>query len=112
MKQHISLFNYWNWIQVLRYLSSRSKHERLSFRKPIEKSNVLLKTYTDERMKVNGELPVEVRCGEQCEQFSLVVVAGDGPSLFGRNWLQHIQLDWKSIKAVTNARQTWEALNK
>ena len=46
---------------------------------------------------------MEVRYGEQCEQLSLVVVAGDGPSLFGRNWLQHIQLDRKSIKAVTNA---------
>jgi len=39
----------------------------------LEKSNVLLKTYTDEQ-KVNGELPMEVCYGEQCEQLSFVVV--------------------------------------
>ena len=25
---------------------------------------------------------------------------GDGPCLQGRDWLEHIQLDWASIKAV------------
>ena len=27
-------------------------------------------------------------------------VAGQGPSLFGLNWLEHITLDWRSIKVV------------
>lgn len=40
----------------------------------LEKSNVLLKTYTDEQKKMNGELPMEVCYGEQCEQLSFVVV--------------------------------------
>ena len=30
-----------------------------------------------------------------------MIVAGDGPSLFGRNWLDYVQLGWKSIRAVT-----------
>ena len=28
------------------------------------------------------------------------MVKGDGPCLLGRDWLEHIQLDWASIKAV------------
>ena len=31
----------------------------------------------------------------------LIVVEGNGPGLFGRNWLQHICLDWKSLGVVT-----------
>ena len=33
----------------------------------------------------------------------LVVVAGERPTLFGRNWLQLIQLDWNGIQYVTTA---------
>ena len=30
-------------------------------------------------------------------------MAGEGPTLFGRNWLQLIQLDWKDIQYMTTA---------
>ena len=30
----------------------------------------------------------------------LVVVKGGGSSLFGRNWLGRVQLDWTSIKSI------------
>ena len=29
-------------------------------------------------------------------------MAGNGPSLLGRNWLEHIHLNWREIKAVSN----------
>ena len=32
------------------------------------------------------------------------MIAGDGPSLFGRNWLNHITLDWRNVFAVRNTR--------
>ena len=35
----------------------------------------------------------------------IVVVAGSGPSLFGRNWLKAIKLDWKEIKSVSTELQ-------
>ena len=28
---------------------------------------------------------------------------GDGPPLLGRNWLQHIVLDWKEIKCISTS---------
>ena len=49
------------------------------------KSNVLLKTYTNEVMKVVGELPVKVQYGEQTETLTLIVVSCSGPSLLGRD---------------------------
>ncbi len=35
----------------------------------------------------------------------LVVVDGDSVSLFGRNWLRHIRLEWADIKAVGDGDQ-------
>ena len=66
----------------------------------LRKSNILLKTYTDEAMMVTGQINVCVNYGEQVARLVLVVVAGSGPSLFGRNWLKYLQLDWKCIATV------------
>ena len=54
--------------------------------------NVPLRTYTGEQMQVLGKLKARVKYEQQspCE-LTLVVVAGDGPSLFGRNWLRRYQ---------------------
>ena len=60
-----------------------------------------MRTYTGERIPVRGELRVHVRCGEQRAALALLVVAGDGPTLLGRNWLKYIRLDWKEIHAVS-----------
>jgi len=64
------------------------------------KSKIVLKTYTDQTMKVVGQINVHVKYGTQSAPLVLVVVTGNGPSLFGRNWLEYIQLDWKQIATV------------
>ena len=46
----------------------------------------------------------------QLKKLVLVVIAGDGPSLLGRNWLSHITLNWKKVFAVRTLRL--ESLNK
>ena len=69
----------------------------------LKKADVVLTTYTNERMTVMGELLVQVAYKQQCERLPIVVVTGDGPSLLGRNWLKHIRLDWNSICTVTRA---------
>lgn len=70
----------------------------------LQKSNTVLRTYTEERMTVLGEMQVEVQYGQQREHLDLIVVAGEGPSLLGRNWLRHIRLDWHTIGAVAQGK--------
>ena len=67
-------------------------------------SDLVLKTYTNERMEVKGTLNMRVQYGDQKEKLVLVVVAGDGPSLMGRNWLKYLRLDWRNIFTVRTAR--------
>lgn len=56
-----------------------------------------------EPMRVEGTCPLEVRYEDQAPRtLELVVVAGTGPCLLGRNWLQHIQLDWATIAKVAS----------
>lgn len=65
--------------------------------RPIPQSGVRLRTYSGEMLKVVGETEVLVSyCDQQAEL--LVVVEGDGASLLGRNWLQHIWLNWAEVK--------------
>jgi len=55
----------------------------------LRNSSLVLKTYTDELMQVVGQLNVRVKYGSQEEKVVLVVVGGNEPSLFGRNWLKY-----------------------
>ena len=63
----------------------------------IQPSDVKLRTYTKEPIEVLGVMPVQVICGEQRKNLSLVVVQRNGSTLLGRDWLSHLRLDWKSI---------------
>ena len=63
-----------------------------------------LKTYTNEPMNVTGTLNVKVQNEDQFKNLVLVVTAGNEPSLLGRNWLNHIKLNWKKLFAVRTAQ--------
>ncbi len=56
----------------------------------LRKSKIILKTYTDQKMTVIGQLNVHVKYGTQSAPLILVIVNGNGLSLFGRNWLKYI----------------------
>ena len=73
---------------------SRRVQQKLFPDTVIRPSRVLLRTYTGELMATVGEMTVEVRYGDQVRSLVLIVVQGDGPSLFGRNWLGHITLNF------------------
>ena len=47
--------------------------------------------------------------GDQIAKLALVVVAGEGPSLFGRNWLKYLRLNWSEIVAIRSTQS--EGLN-
>ena len=68
---------------------------------PLASPSVVLRTYTGEAMSVLGEMKVKVEYKDQSYNLTLMVVKGDGPNLFGRDWLQYFQLDWKTIGIAT-----------
>ena len=63
-------------------------------------STVKLRTYSNESLQVLGQVEAKIQYNEQSVQLPLIVVEGNGPSLFGRDWLAHIQLDWKKIHSI------------
>ena len=67
---------------------------------PLQPTTACLKTYTGEPITVEGSLDVQVTYQNQTLQSSVLVVGGDGPSLFGRNWLEHLVLDWPKLHAL------------
>ena len=69
----------------------------------LQHSNMLLKTYTGDPLKLQGKAKVTVCYKGQTVKLPLVVVKGNGPSLLGHNWLSKITLDWHEIKYVSTA---------
>ena len=69
--------------------------------------SITLKTYTDQFMKVTGQLHVQVSYGSQMAPLILVVVAGNGLSLLGQNWLKYLQLDWKQTATARTQHIAW-----
>ena len=66
---------------------------------PLEATGMILKTYTGERLKIRGQVMVNVTYqGQAAKQLPLLVVEGSRPSLFGQNWLCENQLNWGEIK--------------
>ncbi|XP_036842776.1 uncharacterized protein K02A2.6-like [Oncorhynchus mykiss] len=66
----------------------------------LKNTNVLLKTYSGERLSPMRALQVGVRYGGQTQQLQLYVVPGTGPPLFGREWLSKIKLNWCNLKML------------
>ena len=69
---------------------------------PLENSEIKLRTYSGEGLQVLGKKNVMVKYGKQEFCLPLIVVKGDGVSLFGRNWLEVIKLDWKVINKLSS----------
>ena len=63
----------------------------------LEKSLVMLRTYTGEELKLLGQADIKVQYGNQAADLHLLVVEGNGPSLLGRDWLRKLQLNWREI---------------
>ena len=68
---------------------------------PLQHSDTTMRTYTGEGIKVLRQVMVQIEYGIQEAKLPLLVVPGSGPSLFGRNWLKSIRLNWPDIKKVS-----------
>ena len=66
----------------------------------LEASTAHLKMYTGEEISLLGQTTVDVSYKSQSKKLGLLVVAGNGPSLLGRDWLSQLQLDWSQINSV------------
>ena len=63
----------------------------------IQETTVSLHTYTSQSIQVVGTMQVQVRYGDHVGEHKLFVIKGVGSTLVGRDWLQDIRLDWKSL---------------
>lgn len=57
----------------------------------LQKTNMRLRTYTGEMLAIKGSISVNVCCRNVRALLDLLVVAGTGPSLMGRNWLHKLK---------------------
>lgn len=73
---------------------------------PLQAADLTLHTYTGDTIQVLGKAMVDVKYNDQNEQLILYVVAGEGPNLFGRNWLEQIKLEWHNLFSVYNIHAT------
>ena len=73
-------------------ISEKTREETFPEEK-LRPSDLKLKTYTNEPMKVTGTLNVKVQYKDQFKKLVLVVTAANGPSLLSWNWLNHIYLN-------------------
>ena len=71
-----------------------------------------LQTYSGEPLPVLGQSTVCVRYRQQKRQLPLIVVEGEGASLFGRNWLRHIRLQWEAIQQVEHSGMAEDLLQE
>ena len=66
----------------------------------LQDTTVNLKTYTGTPLKVLGVMNASVSYGQQSVKLPLLVIEGTGATLMGRNWLEHIKLNWNNIHKV------------
>ncbi|XP_040354707.1 uncharacterized protein K02A2.6-like [Ixodes scapularis] len=65
-----------------------------------------LKTYTGETVKPCGVLEVKVSHQEETRVLPLYVLNQSGPPLLGREWLQRLRLNWKSVTGFNNLQRS------
>ena len=81
-------------------LVSQQTFRKVFPKREMKPSATRLTTYSGQPITAVGEVDVAVSYKSQQASLPLIVVAGSGPSLLGRNWLSSIRLDWKSIGVI------------
>jgi len=79
-------------------IMSKSTHFQKFSNFPLRLSKVELKTYTGETLTVCGEMLCDVMY--KGHEYTLPIIVADSekkPTLLGRNWLNHIRLEWGEI---------------
>ena len=82
--------------------------------KELQDSQVNLCTYSGEKLSVKGEVMCNVEYAGNLYVLPLIIIAGNGPTLIGRNWLHHIPLNWSNLfhPSMTNFLRFYNPLVK
>ena len=83
---------------------NESTYKQLESAIKLQAPQSVLRTYTGHKIPVLGEAVVDVRYGSNEWWLPVIVTKGSGPNLLGRDWLSHIQLDWRSVFSVSTER--------
>ncbi|XP_053395598.1 uncharacterized protein K02A2.6-like [Mercenaria mercenaria] len=81
-------------------LISKEEFQKLFGNKELDRPTSILRTYSGEEITQAGTKLVRVKVNDQSKMLRICVINEKGPALFGRDWLQQIQLDWKNILQV------------
>ena len=93
-------------------LISEQQYKQLQDASPLEKSSVILRTYTGENLSILGNIRVVATYNNQTNKLPLLVVKGDGPNLMGRDWLARFIVDWHSIHQLQSPNKLNNLLTK
>jgi len=72
--------------------------------KPVEHTDVKLRSYSGHEIPVIVEAKVQVAYRDQEAVLPVVITGNDGPVLMGRDWLSVLKLDWGQIKRIQFSR--------
>ena len=70
-------------------LISEHQYKQLHEAPSLEKSSVILRTYTGESLLTLGSIRVTATCNNQTKTLPILVIKGNGPNLMGRDWLSN-----------------------
>ena len=70
---------------------------------PLQRSTMLLKSYTGDPVAVIGKIEVPVMYNDQSYTLPLMVTPGRKHALMGRDWLNVIGLNWANIFNITDS---------
>ena len=93
-------------------LISEEQYKQLQDVPTLEKSSVILRTYTGENLSILGSITVVATYNNQTNKLPLLVVKGNGPNLMGRDWLARFQVDWHSIHQLQSPNKLNNLLTK
>ncbi|XP_061584204.1 LOW QUALITY PROTEIN: uncharacterized protein K02A2.6-like [Cololabis saira] len=79
------------------------KLRNLAIMPKLDTCPIKLKTYTGERLQVKGMARVTVTHQNVSRELPVIVVAGSGPNLLGRSWLQALAMEVHSLHQVESA---------
>ena len=79
----------------------KKEFDKLFPNRKLEGTDIILRTFSGEKLKPLGVLNVQVKYNTQKDVLPLYVVQKGGAILFGRDWLRKIRLDWNSINKVS-----------